>query len=209
MCQDTVQAGDGASHASLSYSPRRRRGHSQSRERRPVPLGAFPSLDNARAGTWAPPLAQPLLLHAGVGHRLIRRPLEYVLRIAGISVLLCFTVYPAAARDMRAVATALEPRDIDIVRGRVARVRTLLRAGGGGRDVTLVLRTDIGDEIPVAVAPRRVVHNMGLRLRSGEEIEVVGWRIVRGKPALLAAELVAGGRLFVLRDRYGNPAWRP
>jgi hypothetical protein len=99
-----------------------------------------------------------------------------------------------------------EPADLQTVRGMVRRVETLPRAGGG-RDVTLVLRTEIGDEVPVAVAPRRVLKAMGLRLRPGDAIDVAGWRIVRGKPALVAAEINMGTRLFRVRDRHGTAVW--
>ena len=126
-----------------------------------------------------------------------------------MAVLLCLAVETAPSREPPPAAAVLEPRDVESVGGTVARIRLLPRAGGGARDVLLVLRTDIGDEIPVALAPRRVVKRLGLRLRTGDEIRVAGWRIVRGKPALLAAEITIGDRLFVLRDRQGNPTWSP
>jgi hypothetical protein len=144
-----------------------------------------------------------------VAHRIVRRGGAYVLQVSGMAVLLCLAVETARSREPPPAAAVLEPRDVESVGGTVARIRLLPRAGGGARDVMLVLRTDIGDEIPVALAPRRVVTRLGLRLRIGDEIRVAGWRIVRGKPALLAAEITTGDRLFVLRDRQGNPTWSP
>jgi hypothetical protein len=144
-----------------------------------------------------------------VAHRIVRRGGEYVLQVLGMSILLCLAVETAPSREPPAAAAVLEPRDVESVGGTVAWIRLLPRAGGGARDVMLVLRTDIGDEIPVALAPRRIAMRLGLRLRAGDEIRVAGWRIVRGKPALLAAEITVRGRLFVLRDRQGNPTWTP
>ena len=150
-----------------------------------------------------------MLRHGRVAHLLIRRGGEYLLQALAISILLCVAVDTARSRELPAATAILEPRAVESVGGTVARVLLLPRAGGGARDVTLVLRTDIGDEIPVALAPRRVVQRLGLRLRSGDEVLVSGWRIVRGKPALLAAEVTIRGRLFVFRDRQGNPVWTP
>jgi hypothetical protein len=142
-----------------------------------------------------------------MAHRIARRGAEYALQVLGMSVLLCLAVETAPSREPPAAAM-LEPRDVESVGGTVVRVRSLPRADRGVRDVTLVLRTDIGDEFQVALAPRRVVQRLGLRLRSGDEVLVSGWRIVRGKPALLAAEITLRGRLFVLRDRQGSPTWK-
>ncbi len=124
-----------------------------------------------------------------------------------ISVVLLLGVNVPLLRDRCDARTVHEPGDIETVSGEVVRVDVLPRAGGGGRDVTLVLRTDIGDEVPVAVGPRWVVKAMGLRLRGGDDIQVAGWRIVRGKPALLAAEIDTGAQRFLFRDRHGIAAW--
>ena len=124
-----------------------------------------------------------------------------------VSVVLCLAVETASPRDLPDPRGSFDPRDVVTVVGTVARVGLVPRAGGGGRDVTLVLRTDIEDEIAVAVAPRLAVKRKGLRLRSGDEVQVTGWQIARGKPALVAAEIRIEGRLFVFRDRYGHPLW--
>jgi hypothetical protein len=42
----------------------------------------------------------------------------------------------------------------------------------------------------------------------GDRIEVTGWRVVRGKSALVAAELKRGDRIMRLRDREGASLWR-
>ena len=112
-----------------------------------------------------------------------------------------------ATGEARSTRVSYDPADLLTISGIVTRVEALPRAGGE-RDITLVLRTEIGDEVQVAVAPRRVLKAMGLRLLHGDEIEVTGWRIVRGKPALLAAEINAGGQLFLFRDRSGIPVWK-
>ena len=133
--------------------------------------------------------------------RSLRRGCEYLILAFTLSLILSLAT--GEARDAR---VSYEPADLQIISGIVTRVEALPRAGGG-RDVTVVLRTDIGDEVQVAVAPRRVLKAMGLRLRDGDVIEVAGWRIVRGKPALLAAEIDTGTQLFRFRDRHGAAVW--
>jgi hypothetical protein len=142
-------------------------------------------------------MVRALLLLACVPHRLVRMGCELLIATLAISLM-----------SVRSDASPYQPGDVDAVSGRVTRVETLARAGGG-RDVTVVLETEIGDEVRVAVAPEWVCRTLGLRLREGDLARVVGWRIVRGKPALLAAEIVAGGLAFVLRDRYGSAVWGP
>ena len=126
----------------------------------------------------------------------------------GIALVLSLTIAVSTSVEPPNGPAILEPRDVESIVGTVAKVRVLPGAGGGERNVVLVVRTDIGEDISVAVAPRRVVKTRGLRLRRHDEVQVLGWRIVRGKPALLAAEITTRSGLFVLRDRHGNPAWR-
>lgn len=158
----------------------------------------------ARIGRRAPravAMEHALLLRIYVAERLLRHAREYVLGTLAISVLLSLAVATAQSSH--------EPGDVETVAGEVARVEALPRAGGRSRDVTVVLRTGIGDEVRVAVAPQWVVRAMGLRLRAGDRIEVTGWRIVRGKPALLAAEIRTATQLSVFRDRHGVATWGP
>jgi hypothetical protein len=140
-----------------------------------------------------------------VARRLVRQGCEYVIETLIVAVMLCVAVDTASPRSLPDARASFDPRDIVSVVGTVVRVGLVPRAGGGGRDVTLVLRTDIGDEIAVAVASRTAVKRKGLRLRIGDEVRVAGWPIVRGKPALVAAEIGSEGRLFVFRDRHGHP----
>ena len=145
------------------------------------------------------PRVRVLLPFRFVAHEFLRRVGECLIVSTAIFAALALSATPSQDG-------LFEPSDIATVRGEVARVETLPRAGGG-REVTLLLRTEIGDEVPVALAPRRVLKAMGLRLNDGDDIQVAGWRIVRGKPALLAAEINKGGRLFVFRDRHGVAVW--
>jgi hypothetical protein len=133
--------------------------------------------------------------------RFLRRGSRYLILALVSSCILSLAT--GEARDAR---VSHEPADLLTISGIVTRVEALPRAGGE-RDITLVLRTEIGDEVQVAVAPRRVLKAMGLRLLHGDAIEVAGWRIVRGKPALLTAEIYVDTQVFRFRDRHGVPVW--
>jgi hypothetical protein len=142
-----------------------------------------------------------------VANRLVARGAEYLLQMLGIAVMLSLTVDVSTSHEPPTALAVLEPRDVETIVGTVSRVRVLPGAGGAERDVVLVVRTDIGEDVSVAVAPRRIVKSLGLHLRRHDDVQVLGWRIVRGKPALLAAEITTRWGLFVLRDRHGNPVW--
>ena len=143
-----------------------------------------------------------------VAHALVGRG-EYLIQMLGITLMLSLTIAISTSVESPNGPAILEPRDVESIVGTVARVRVLPSAGGGERNVVLVVRTDIGEDIAVAVAPRRVVKSRGLRLRRHDDVQVLGWRIVRGKPALLAAEISTRGQLYVLRDRHGVPLGQP
>ena len=144
-----------------------------------------------------------------MAHALHRLGGEYLAQALGISVLLALAVNATPSRGLRDAPSLYEPSGIQIVSGEVARVDILRRAGGAGRDVTVIVKMNIGDEVPVAVAPQWVLKALGLRLHHGDPVQVVGWRIVTGKPAVLAAEISKGSQRFVFRDRYGAAVWGP
>jgi hypothetical protein len=98
-----------------------------------------------------------------------------------------------------------DPGCLETVAGEVTRVERLPQAGGG-RGMHLVLRTDAGDRVSVALGPLWVADRYGIHV--GDRIEVMGWPVVRGKSALVAAELKSGDRTIRLRDREGVPLWR-
>jgi hypothetical protein len=60
--------------------------------------------------------------------------------------------------------------------------------------------------VSVALGPLWVADRYGIAV--GDRLEVTGWRVVRGKTALVAAEVKRGDRVFRLRDREGTPLWR-
>jgi hypothetical protein len=116
-------------------------------------------------------------------------------------VLACALAFATRA----AAGPRYDPGSLETVAGEVTRIERLPQAGGG-RGMHLVLRTDAGDHVSVALAPLWVAERYGIRV--GEPLQVTGWRVVRGKSALVAAELKRGDRVVRLRTREGAPLWR-
>jgi hypothetical protein len=102
-------------------------------------------------------------------------------------------------------APPYDPGALESVSGDVTRVDRIPEAGGGP-GMHLVVRTDAGDHVSVALGPLWVADRYGIAV--GDRLEVTGWRVVRGKPALVAAEVKRAGRVIRLRNREGTPLWR-
>jgi hypothetical protein len=99
-----------------------------------------------------------------------------------------------------------DPGTVETLSGEVTRVDKVPSASGR-RWMRLILRTDTGDSVPVALGPAWVVDRQALSIRSGDRIDVTGWRVVRSKPALVAAEVRKGDATLRLRDAYGAALW--
>jgi len=109
---------------------------------------------------------------------------------------------PALARD----PGPYDPGRLETLRGEVVRIERVPNASGR-RSLRLVLRTDDGACVPVALGPARVAERQAFTLVAGERVEVTGWRVVRSKPPLAASEVRKDGATLRLRDAHGRPVW--
>ncbi len=99
------------------------------------------------------------------------------------------------------------PATIETVVGQVASVDKFTPARGMSPGIHLLLRTD-KETIPVHLGPAWFIDKQGFGIESGDTLEVTGSRITfDGKPAIIAAELKRDGKVMMLRDRNGVPAW--
>lgn len=77
----------------------------------------------------------------------------------------------------------------------------------GGLGSHLILQTQEGT-IEVHLAPTKFVKEYQLIFARGDNVEVLGSRVIfQGKDALLAREIVRGEDTFVFRDANGKPVW--
>ena len=70
--------------------------------------------------------------------------------------------------------------------------------------VRLILESDGGEEVVVLVGPNGLCDRLGLSLRPGEEVAVVGRELPGAPPLLVAKTLVVAGQAVVLRDEMGR-----
>ena len=124
------------------------------------------------------------------------------LRALACAVLVLPSGTPAFARD----AGPYDPGRLETVRGQVVRVERIPNASGR-RSLRLVLRTDDGACVPIALGPAWVAERQAFTLAAGERVDVSGWRVVRSKPPLAAAEVRKDGATLRLRDAHGRPVW--
>lgn len=77
----------------------------------------------------------------------------------------------------------------------------------GGLGSHLVLKTQ-ESTIAVHLAPTKFVQQYELNLKRGDNVEVIGTKILfEDKDAMLARQVIRGEETFVFRDASGNPAW--
>lgn len=74
-------------------------------------------------------------------------------------------------------------------------------------DSELVLRTDAGDRVEVALGQAAYWEAQGVSLPVGEAVVIEGYYDDDGKLAAASVTVVASGQTVVLRDAYGRPMW--
>jgi DNA/RNA endonuclease YhcR with UshA esterase domain len=93
------------------------------------------------------------------------------------------------------------------VRGVVEEVRDFYCPVSGDEGTHLMLRTDRGI-VEVHVAPRRFLLGERWQFVRGDEVEVVGSKIIfRGHEALIARRIARGTQTVALRKANGKPLW--
>ncbi|HJS99830.1 MAG TPA: hypothetical protein VJ756_12130 [Terriglobales bacterium] len=84
-----------------------------------------------------------------------------------------------------------------------------MKLEGQGRSALmhLVLKT-ASDTVNVYLCPERFIKDMGIELKAGDEVEVIGSPTTdNGVSIILAREIDKGSDAYVLRDEKGVPVW--
>jgi hypothetical protein len=82
-----------------------------------------------------------------------------------------------------------------------------LEGVGRGALMHLVLKT-ASDTVNVYLCPERFIKDMGIELKAGDEVEVIGSPATdNGVSVILAREIDKGSDAYVLRDDKGVPVW--
>ena len=99
------------------------------------------------------------------------------------------------------------PKTVETIVGEVISVD---KVSGPGRGYGLHLTLKTAQEtIAVHLAPGWYLDKQGFTIAAKDVIEVKGSRITfKGKPAIIAAQIMKGDRVLQLRDERGIPSWR-
>jgi hypothetical protein len=129
------------------------------------------------------------------------------------SLLLALTGAGAALADSKRGPAAgpcdghsFDPARIERVSGRIAEIG---KAGKGHheRGAHAWIDTSSG-RVEVMLGPADYVKAQTVRLASGDQVEVSGWRMKMGRGEMLvASEVRRGSEVLLLRDQSGAPAW--
>jgi hypothetical protein len=99
------------------------------------------------------------------------------------------------------------PATVETLSGEVVSVDQTTSRRGRNLGMHLSLKTDKGT-IPVHLGPSWYLDQQGVKLASGDKVEVTGSRVTfRGKPVILAGQVKKDGKTLRLRDANGVPAW--
>lgn len=125
-------------------------------------------------------------------------------------VVLVIVLSPARAASQigpssSTVTARYDPQSEIRVKGIVVGASEFLSAGLGAAEFHLVLQTRDGT-MEIYLAASKLIAQYGLTFAPGQEIDVVGSRVVlEGREALLAREITRGEEVFVFRDAKGKP----
>lgn len=84
-----------------------------------------------------------------------------------------------------------------------------MKIEGQGRSALMHLVLKSGtDTVNVYLCPERFIKDMGIELKPGDEVEIIGSPVLdNGVSVILAREIDKGTDTYVLRDEKGVPVW--
>ncbi len=93
------------------------------------------------------------------------------------------------------------------ISGKIQEVKEYQCPVTGTVSAHIELKSDSGT-MEVHLAPVTFLKDYEITLHPGDEVKVVGAKIVvEGKPALMAKTVAVGGTVFTFRDTNGKPLW--
>lgn len=99
------------------------------------------------------------------------------------------------------------PQTVETVSGEVVKEEKITPVKGMSQGIHILLKTEKGT-IPVHLGPAWYIDNQDVTIKEKDKLQVTGSRInFQGKPAIIAAEVVKGDQILMLRDKNGVPAW--
>jgi hypothetical protein len=132
-----------------------------------------------------------------------------LIKTSAVSVILLAMCGLAAAQTQHASAKApalkYDLKAEKKIKGTVQEMK--LEGQGRSALMHLVLKT-ANDTVNVYLCPERFIKDMGIELKAGDEVEVIGSPATdNGVSVILAREIDKGSDAYVLRDDKGVPVW--
>mgnify|MGYP001065413336 CR=1 FL=1 len=99
------------------------------------------------------------------------------------------------------------PATVETISGEVVSVDLFTLGIGLWTGVHLMVKTE-SETISVHLGPQWYIENQEIEFEPGDEIEVTGSRVVyAGGPAIIAAQVMKGDWVLILRNDNGFPLW--
>lgn len=99
------------------------------------------------------------------------------------------------------------PGTVETIRGEVMSVERITPMQGMRYGVHLMVKTK-KEDISIHLGPGWYIENQDVTIEPKDTVEVTGSRVTfDGKPAIIAKEVRKDGKVLILRDENGYPAW--
>jgi hypothetical protein len=109
--------------------------------------------------------------------------------------------------DKSAYCSLYDPKNVETVKGAVLAIEDVTPMPGMRPGIALQLQT-AKETIPVHLGPSWYLENQDFELKSQDNVEVKGSRIIcNGQRVMVAAEVRKGDEVLRLRDAKGLPLW--
>jgi hypothetical protein len=99
------------------------------------------------------------------------------------------------------------PQTVETVQGTVLKVHFVPMASGRGQGVHILLETQ-RESVQVHLGPDWFLASQNLAIQVGDQLEVVGSRVMlNGQDTIIASQVSKGEQTVTLRSQNGTPLW--
>lgn len=100
-----------------------------------------------------------------------------------------------------------DTKTVETIDGEVISVEKIIVIKGMSSGVHLIVKTN-KETLSIHLGPEWFIDKQDITIIPKDNIEIKGSRITyEGKPAILAAEIIKGDELLLLRNENGTPVW--
>jgi hypothetical protein len=116
--------------------------------------------------------------------------------------------YAGQAGTANAAVPKYDPKAETTFKGIIVDVRDRVCPVSGGLGSHIIIRMSDGKTIEAHLAATKFVNSYDLIFHKGEEVEIIGTKVMfEGVETIFAREVRRGQDDFMFRDKKGNPIW--